>query len=35
LLFAGEHTSTDYNGFMNGAVQSGLRAARQILGRTA
>ncbi|MCW5748097.1 MAG: FAD-dependent oxidoreductase [Alphaproteobacteria bacterium] len=35
LLFAGEHTSTDYNGFMNGAVQSGLRAARQILRRTA
>ncbi|HJQ57958.1 MAG TPA: NAD(P)/FAD-dependent oxidoreductase [Vineibacter sp.] len=35
LLFAGEHTSTDYSGFMNGAVQSGLRAARQILARTA
>jgi monoamine oxidase len=33
LLFAGEHTSTAYSGFMNGAVESGLRAARQILGR--
>jgi monoamine oxidase len=33
LLFAGEHTSTAYSGFMNGAVESGLRAARQALGR--
>jgi monoamine oxidase len=35
LLFAGEHTSIDYGGFMNGAVESGLRAARQALGRVA
>ncbi len=34
LLFAGEHTSVAYSGFMNGAVESGLRAARQVLGRT-
>ena len=31
LLFAGEHTSGDFAGFMNGAVQSGNRAAREIL----
>lgn len=35
LLFAGEHTSIAYSGFMNGAVESGLRAVRQILQRTA
>ncbi|HEX2886113.1 NAD(P)/FAD-dependent oxidoreductase [Vineibacter terrae] len=35
LLFAGEHTSVAYSGFMNGAVESGLRAARQALGRVA
>jgi monoamine oxidase len=35
LLFAGEHSSTAWGGFMNGAVDSGLRAARQVLGRTA
>jgi monoamine oxidase len=33
LLFAGEHTSTDYSGFMNGAVESGLRVAHEIAGR--
>lgn len=33
LLFAGEHTSTDYSGFMNGAVESGLRVANEITGR--
>jgi monoamine oxidase len=33
LLFAGEHTSTDYSGFMNGAVESGLRVADEITGR--
>ncbi|MBX3502552.1 MAG: FAD-dependent oxidoreductase [Alphaproteobacteria bacterium] len=32
LLFAGEHTSTDYTGFMNGAVESGLRVANEITG---
>ena len=31
LIFAGEHTSTDFSGFMNGAVQSGNRAAREII----
>lgn len=31
--FAGEHTSADFLGFMNGAVESGERAARAILGR--
>lgn len=34
LLFAGEHTSMDFQGFMNGAYESGLRAARQILKKT-
>lgn len=33
LLFAGEHTSTDYSGFMNGAVESGQRVANEITGR--
>jgi len=31
LIFAGEHTSGDFSGFMNGAVQSGNRAAKEIL----
>lgn len=31
LIFAGEHTSGDFAGFMNGAVQSGNRAAKEIL----
>jgi monoamine oxidase len=31
LIFAGEHTSSDFSGFMNGAVESGNRAAKQIL----
>jgi monoamine oxidase len=30
LHFAGEHTSTAYQGFMEGAVTSGVRAAREI-----
>ncbi len=30
LHFAGEHTSADFQGFMEGAVESGLRAAAQI-----
>ena len=29
--FAGEHTSTDFQGFLNGAVESGERAATEIL----
>ena len=32
LLFAGEHVSETYQGYMNGAVQSGNVAARTILG---
>ncbi|MBY0420985.1 MAG: FAD-dependent oxidoreductase [Parvularculaceae bacterium] len=32
LHFAGEHTSAKSMGFMNGAVESGERAAREILG---
>lgn len=29
--FAGEHTSLDWQGFLNGAVESGLRAAGEVL----
>lgn len=32
LLFAGEHTSSESPGFMNGGVESGLRAAKELLG---
>jgi monoamine oxidase len=35
LLFAGEHTSGEFAGFMNGAVESGNRAAREILAKKA
>jgi len=31
LLFAGEHTSENFPGFMNGAVESGLRVATSII----
>jgi monoamine oxidase len=31
LVFAGEHTSRDCQGYMNGAAETGLRAARQLL----
>jgi monoamine oxidase len=31
LVFAGEHTSSDWQGYMNGAVESGVRAARELL----
>ena len=31
LIFAGEHTAGEFSGFMNGAVQSGNRAAKAIL----
>jgi monoamine oxidase len=31
LHFAGEHTSADFLGYMNGAVESGERVAREIL----
>ncbi|HEX9368854.1 MAG TPA: NAD(P)/FAD-dependent oxidoreductase [Vicinamibacterales bacterium] len=30
LVFAGEHTSIRYQGYMNGAIESGLRAAAEI-----
>ena len=30
LLFAGAHTSRDFQGYMNGAVETGLRAANEI-----
>jgi monoamine oxidase len=30
LAFAGEHTSREFQGYVNGAVESGLRAAREI-----
>lgn len=30
IAFAGEHTSTQWQGYMNGAVESGLRAAAEI-----
>lgn len=33
LVFAGEHTSERWQGYMNGAVESGLRAARELLQR--
>jgi monoamine oxidase len=28
--FAGEHTSSEYYGFLNGAVESGERAAKEV-----
>ncbi|MFD0892759.1 FAD-dependent oxidoreductase [Luteolibacter ambystomatis] len=31
LVFAGEHTSPDFGGFMNGGVESGERAAKEVL----
>jgi monoamine oxidase len=33
LLFAGEHTSLRWQGYMNGAVETGLRAAAEVLAR--
>jgi monoamine oxidase len=30
VFFAGEHTSTKWQGYMNGAVESGLRAAEEV-----
>jgi monoamine oxidase len=30
VFFAGEHTSTTWQGYMNGAVESGLRAAEEV-----
>jgi monoamine oxidase len=31
IVFAGEHTSLRWQGYMNGAVESGQRAAAEIL----
>ena len=31
VLFAGEHTSIRWQGYMNGAVESGLRAAAEVI----
>jgi len=31
LVFAGEHTSEEWQGYMNGAVESGLRAAHELI----
>ena len=31
LIFAGEHTAGELSGFMNGGVQSGNRAAQEII----
>ncbi len=28
--FAGEHTSADFSGYMNGAIESGQRAAQEV-----
>jgi monoamine oxidase len=33
LFFAGEHTSADFNGYMEGAAESGERAAREVLAK--
>ena len=30
VFFAGEHTSLEWQGYMNGAVESGLRAATEV-----
>ena len=30
IVFAGDHTSREFQGYMNGAVESGLRAASEI-----
>ncbi|HEY3885941.1 MAG TPA: NAD(P)/FAD-dependent oxidoreductase, partial [Vicinamibacterales bacterium] len=34
IVFAGEHTSVKYQGYMNGAIESGLRAAAEIAAMT-
>jgi monoamine oxidase len=33
MIFAGEHTSAQFSGFMNGAAESGRMAAEQVLRR--
>ena len=32
IVFAGEHTSERWQGYMNGAVETGQRAARELIG---
>jgi monoamine oxidase len=34
LLFVGEHTSSDWIGFMEGAIETGTKAALAITGST-
>jgi len=31
IVFAGEHTSSEHQGYMEGAIESGLRAARELM----
>jgi monoamine oxidase len=31
IFFAGEHTSAEFNGYMEGAAESGDRAAKEVL----
>jgi len=31
IFFAGDHTSKEFQGYMNGAAESGLRAANDVL----
>ena len=33
MFFAGEHTSDEYFGYLNGAVESGERAAKEVAAR--
>ncbi|RPI55911.1 MAG: hypothetical protein EHM55_06410, partial [Acidobacteria bacterium] len=33
IFFAGEHTSMKWQGYMNGAVETGLRAAEEVAAR--
>ena len=33
ILFAGEHTSVDWQGWMEGGAESGIRAAREVLAQ--
>jgi monoamine oxidase len=35
IHFAGEHTSTDFQGYMEGGAESGARAAREVIRRLA
>jgi len=33
MFFAGEHTSVAFNGYMEGAVETGQRAAKEVLAK--